>query len=197
MNYYERLEIQESATQAEIKAAYRRLAKRFHPDLNSDPTAETQFIAIEEAHACLIKSESRKAYDMLLRFNRQGRSYVSAEHKYRNDVRRSSVRSQANAHRHAKMSYEQYKRDELLRTSALALLLQTIFTIAAGALLLNAFYRLGTELYGPHTGNWGDSPGIYLLGMGYLLSLIGASYIYEPFVRYLVIGKPKRTKNRT
>lgn len=194
MNYYERLEIPESATQAEIKTAYRRLAKRFHPDLNPDIAAEAQFIAIEEAHSCLIKTESRKAYDMLLRFNREGRSYVTAEQKYRNDVRRSSVRSQANASRHAKMSYEQYKRDELLRTSTLALLLHTVFTIAFGALLLNIFYRLGTKMYGPHTGNWGDSPGIYLLGMGYLLSLIGVSYIYEPFVRYLVIGKPKRQK---
>lgn len=194
MNYYERLEIPETATQSEIKAAYRRLAKRFHPDLNPDASAEAQFIAIEEAHACLIKTESRKAYDMLLRFNREGRSYVTAEQKYRNDVRRSSVRSQANASRHAKMSYEQYKRDELFRTSALALLLQTIFTIVVGALLLHLFYRLGTELYGPHTGDWGHRPGVYLLGMGYLLTLIGASYIYEPFVRYLVIGRPKRKK---
>lgn len=192
MNYYERLEVPENAGQAEIKAAYRRLAKRFHPDLNPDPTAEQQFMAIEEAHACLIKADSRKAYDMLLRFKREGRAYASVEQKYQNDIRRSSRRSQVNAQRHAKMSYDQYQRDELLRMSALAIMLQTIFTIIAGALLLRAFYQLGTYAYGPHTGDWGDSPGIYLLGMGYLLSLIVVSYLYEPLVRYLVIGKPKR-----
>lgn len=195
MNYYERLEIPETAGHDEIKAAYRRLAKRFHPDLNADPDAEIQFIALEEAYSCLIKTDSRKAYDMLLRFNREGRSYASVEQKYRNDVRRNSMRSHVNAARHAKMSYDQYQRDVLLRTSAWALFLQTLFTIVAGALLLRFFYFLGAEFYGPHTGNWGDSPGVYLLGILYLLSLIGVSYLYEPVVRYLVIGKPKRKSN--
>ncbi|TRX55954.1 hypothetical protein FNH22_17470 [Fulvivirga sp. M361] len=53
-NYYlDRLEVQPGASAAEIKAAYRKLAKQFHPDVNKSPEAERRFIEIHEAYKFL------------------------------------------------------------------------------------------------------------------------------------------------
>lgn len=62
-NYYRILEIDRSASGAEIKAAYRRLAKRFHPDVTADPDGESKFKAMAEAYRMLKGRETRRAYD--------------------------------------------------------------------------------------------------------------------------------------
>lgn len=51
--YLERLELQPGATKAEIKSAYRRLSKKYHPDINKSPDAHEQFVAISEAYRFL------------------------------------------------------------------------------------------------------------------------------------------------
>ena len=60
-DYYQILQISSTATNAEIKAAYRRLAKLFHPDKN--PVAEEKFKQIKEAYETLIHCENRNKYD--------------------------------------------------------------------------------------------------------------------------------------
>lgn len=63
-NYYKVLEITENASEEEIKKAYRKLSKRFHPDVNpGDSQAEARFQEISEAYAVLGNTEKRKAYD--------------------------------------------------------------------------------------------------------------------------------------
>jgi DnaJ-class molecular chaperone len=63
-DYYQILGIGRGATDNEIKAAYRRLARRHHPDLNSgDKLAEEQFKAVQAAYAVLSVSEKRYNYD--------------------------------------------------------------------------------------------------------------------------------------
>lgn len=54
-HYLDLLELQPGATKQDVKAAYRRLSKRYHPDLNKHPEARAQFIAINEAYNFLIK----------------------------------------------------------------------------------------------------------------------------------------------
>lgn len=49
-NYYEILELEENATQDDIKKAYRRLAIKWHPDKNSEPQAQEKFKEIAEAY---------------------------------------------------------------------------------------------------------------------------------------------------
>jgi hypothetical protein len=63
--YYARLGISPSASADEIKAAYRKLAKQLHPDINQDTTAKARFQAVSEAYAILGDPESRNAYDAL------------------------------------------------------------------------------------------------------------------------------------
>lgn len=64
IDYYKVLGIDRSATQSEIRKAYRRLAKQYHPDVNkNDPKAQERFQEINEANEVLGDSEKRKRYD--------------------------------------------------------------------------------------------------------------------------------------
>ncbi|CAK4073419.1 unnamed protein product [Aphanomyces euteiches] len=62
-SYYEVLEVNEKATESEIKQAYRKLAVRWHPDKNKDPQAEEMFKKIGEAYAVLSDKVKREEYD--------------------------------------------------------------------------------------------------------------------------------------
>lgn len=63
-DYYERLGVSRDAVLSEIKAAYRKLAKRHHPDANpGDPQAESRFKEIVEAYETISDTARRAAYD--------------------------------------------------------------------------------------------------------------------------------------
>ena len=64
-DYYQVLGVPKTASQADIKKAYRKLARELHPDTNKDPAAETRFKEANEAHAVLSDAEKRKQYDDL------------------------------------------------------------------------------------------------------------------------------------
>ena len=63
-DYYEVLGIPRTCTKVEIKKAYRKLAREYHPDVNNgDPQAEESFKEISEAYAVLSSDDKRQQYD--------------------------------------------------------------------------------------------------------------------------------------
>jgi curved DNA-binding protein len=64
-DYYEVMGVARDATQEEIKRAYRKLARKYHPDVSKEPDAEARFKEVGEANEVLKDPEKRAAYDQL------------------------------------------------------------------------------------------------------------------------------------
>ena len=75
-DYYKILGVDKRASEREIKQAYRKLARQYHPDVNPDKQAEEKFKSINEAHEVLSDPEKRRKYDQLgsnyFRWQQQG-----------------------------------------------------------------------------------------------------------------------------
>src|SRR5258707_9658263 len=63
--YYDLLGVKKSASSEDIRKAFRKLARKYHPDVNPDKSAEEKFKAISEANDVLSDPKKRKMYDQL------------------------------------------------------------------------------------------------------------------------------------
>jgi curved DNA-binding protein len=74
-DYYETLGVDRKASQEEIQKAFRKLARKYHPDVNKTKEAEERFKEINEANEVLSDAEKRKRYDMLGANWREGQEF--------------------------------------------------------------------------------------------------------------------------
>lgn len=121
-SYYTILGLTPSASIADIKKAYRTLAKKYHPDVNKDPEADEKFIAINEAYRCLLN----------LRKGINNKHYISYEEWIK--IRREIARREAA--QHAKMKYEQFRASKLYKTARTVSAIMNYFYIFIGLAII-------------------------------------------------------------
>ena len=98
IDYYKTLGVSKTASAEDIKKAYRKLARKYHPDLNpNNPEAENRFKEINEANEVLSNLENRKKYDKYGKDWQQGEAFNQAQNK-RNTQQRSSATGDFNEH---------------------------------------------------------------------------------------------------
>jgi curved DNA-binding protein len=78
-DYYDVLGVPRDASQDDIKSAYRRLARKFHPDVNKEPDAEDRFKEVSEAYEVLRDPDKRERYDRLGQNWKAGQDVSGAE----------------------------------------------------------------------------------------------------------------------
>lgn len=74
-DYYQTLEVPRDASAEQIKKSFRRLARKYHPDVSKEPNAELRMKEINEANAVLSDAEKRAAYDALGRGHAPGQEF--------------------------------------------------------------------------------------------------------------------------
>nr|WP_321247882.1 J domain-containing protein [uncultured Psychroserpens sp.] len=92
IDYYKILGVSKTATDSDIKKAYRKLARKYHPDLNpNDKEAETKFKEINEANEVLSNTENKKKYDAYGEHWQNAEAYEQAKQQQEHQKRSQSA----------------------------------------------------------------------------------------------------------
>lgn len=167
-DYYEILGLQSNSTIEEIKKAYRKKARLYHPDINPAPDAKEHFISITEAYDFLIANHERIKTD-----DQAYQQAMEDWRKYRQD------RSRKRASVYARSSYGTFKNTKFYKTTRIFDGTTIIFSFAVSIMVLvytvyGYFFRLKHPIPGL------EKPSVFafimLLSLGMLFFVV--SFIY-------------------
>ncbi|MDJ0572244.1 MAG: J domain-containing protein [Pleurocapsa sp. MO_192.B19] len=116
MNHYQTLQVNPKATQQEIKQAYRRLAKKFHPDSQTETEGCDQIIALNAAYEVLGDSRSRRLYDRQQQLGQSNDFFVSRQ------ARNAAAQRQYQQHRatsNPEISYQKWLQEVYIPINSL------------------------------------------------------------------------------
>ena len=126
-NYYSILGVEKNATSQEIRSAYRKLALKYHPDVNSSADANEKFLKINRAYQVLIDPNKRRRYDMRLS-NKASVAYRQWYRQYYEEVRRERAREK---YRRKQAYYVKQKKKAKFRYTKRQLWITWMFSVFA------------------------------------------------------------------
>jgi len=192
-DYYAILEILTDSAESDIRKAYRKLAKKYHPDVNKSADGHDKFIEISEAYEYLInhQQQSKGEYSTIPTEGKNATDYCARE-----EFERFRQEAREKAQQQAKMRYDEFKKQhEAFQKSGindLALLFKMIVRIATLPLF---FFLLLIPFYMALHYEWIS---IFLFIITWPFAGIIAWYFYGSRKQYFIPGKfyftPKRIK---
>lgn len=115
-NYYQILGLSENASLKEIKAAYRKMAKHYHPDVNPTPNAKQQFIRINEAYQCIL-NERKNKYDARPVSDEEYQR--KKEEAFRNWQKQYEQDARKAAEEFANQSFEEFSNSDVFKSASI------------------------------------------------------------------------------
>ena len=126
--YLNILEVSPVSGILEIKRAFRKKAKQFHPDLNKDSGAQDKFILVNEAYEFIMKHYNQPGF----------RSKKTPEERYRDWVEREKAKARKHAAHQAQRQFEKYKNSKLYKTANLLYSIYDYFALVIGLIIVFA-----------------------------------------------------------
>jgi hypothetical protein len=160
LNYYRILGLKNGCTSEEIKKAYRKKAREYHPDINHAPEAKDVFISITEAYEFLITNFEKLASD-----ERAYNQTIEEWRKYRQD------RSRQKARVYAQASYVRFKNTNFYKTTRIFDGTTIIFSLIVSVLVL-VFSFFGYLIRLHHPLPEIGKPSIFVLILFLLLGMV-------------------------
>ncbi|GEM_PF-177953 len=139
-SYYEVLGLQPGATLDEVKRAYRRMAKRYHPDVSKAPDAEERFIEVNEAYEFLYRLLTTPE-DVRAAQRQRRQAYArararTAEELFRQWLEEERRKARARAAEAARQRYREFMRSPIYRTSQIVSAAYDYIILGVGLLII-------------------------------------------------------------
>jgi DnaJ-class molecular chaperone len=182
-DYYEVLGLPVNSTIEEIKKAYRRKARLYHPDINPSPDAKDHFISITEAYEFLIANHEKIKYD-----DQAYQQAMEDWRKYRQD------RSRKKANAYARTPYNTFKNTKFYKTTRIFDGTTIIFSFVISIMVIvftvyGYFFRLKNPIPGLEKPSFLSFLMLLLLGMFFFV----VSCIY--LIAYQETSKKRKKKS--